>query len=184
MFKSELRKIYLTKQKSLLADERNILSKQIADNFFKHFTLANVQNLHIFLPIAKNNEVETKFIYDKIWRDFSHIRTFVPRVCGNKLQHLQFTANTQLTQNNWQIYEPIGDKLFAENLFDVVIIPLLCFDKYGNRIGYGKGFYDNFLGKCRKDCLKIGVSYFEPIAEIVDTNEFDVKLDFVVTPNE
>jgi 5-formyltetrahydrofolate cyclo-ligase len=182
MIKSELRKIYLTKQKSFSTDERNKLSKQIADNFFEHFTLAKTKNLHIFLSIEKNSEVETKFIYEKIWQDFPHVCTFVPRVYDDKLQNLQFTENTQLSLNKWQIYEPIGDEFFDENLFDIVIVPLLCFDKNGFRVGYGKGFYDKFLSQCRKDCLKIGVSFFEPITEISDVNEFDVKLDFVVTP--
>ncbi|MCU0239778.1 MAG: 5-formyltetrahydrofolate cyclo-ligase, partial [Pyrinomonadaceae bacterium] len=162
MIKSELRKIYLTKQKSFSTDERNKLSKQIADNFFEHFTLANTKNLHIFLSIEKNSEVETKFIYEKIWQDFPQVHTFVPRVYDDKLQHLQFNENTQLSLNKWQIYEPVGYDFFDENLFDIAIVPLLCFDENGFRVGYGKGFYDKFLSQCRKDCLKIGVSFFEP----------------------
>lgn len=182
MLKSELRKIYIAKQKSLSVENKNNLSQKIADNFFGNFSLENVQNLHIFISITQNVEIATNFIYEKIWREFSQIRTFVPRVCGNELQHLQFTEKTELIKNSWQIFEPIGDEIFNEKLFDLVIIPLLCFDKKGFRVGYGKGFYDKFLSKCRKDCKKIGVSYFEPIDKISDVNEFDIKMDFVVSP--
>lgn len=183
MPKTELRQIYLTRQKLLSKVERNKLSQQIAEQFFANFPLENFKNLHLFLSIGKNGEVVTRFIYERLWRDFSHLQTFVPRVCGEELEHLAFTATTQLNITNWQIAEPIGNDLVDEKLFDVVIIPLLCFDERGYRVGYGKGFYDKFLSKCRKDCLKIGVSFFPPV-ENFEINEFDVKLDYCLTPNK
>jgi 5-formyltetrahydrofolate cyclo-ligase len=183
MLKNELRIIYLSKLKSLSAAERLEKSEQISRQFFAYFTLENVRNLHIFLSIKKNNEVETRFIYEQIWRDFSHIRTFVPRVHKEILEHLEFTKETKLIENSWKILEPIDGELFDEKLFDIVFVPLLCVDMQGNRVGYGNGFYDKFLINCRKDCVKIGVSFFEPIAEITDKNKFDVKLDYCLTPN-
>lgn len=65
----------------------------------------------------------------------------------------------------------------------MVLIPLLAFDKNGYRVGYGKGFYDRFLAECRPDVVKVGLSVFEPIDEITDLNEFDIKMDFCITPN-
>lgn len=183
MTKLELRQIYLARQKSLSKSERKEKSQQIAEQFFTKFSLEKVQNLHLFLSIKINCEIETKFIYDKLWRDFPHIQTFVPRVCGESLEHLTFTTNTEFSVNNWQITEPVGNDLVDEKLFDVVIVPLLCFDKVGYRVGYGKGFYDRFLSKCRKDCLKIGLSFFPPV-ENFEINEFDVKLDYCLTPNK
>jgi 5-formyltetrahydrofolate cyclo-ligase len=182
MLKPELRKFYLAKQKSLSAEERINLSQKIADNFFSSFSFESIRNLHIFIPIEQNSEIATNLIYEKIWREFPQIQTFVPRLCVENLEHLQFTANTQLAKNSWQISEPIGDEIFVETTFDMVVVPLLCADEKGFRVGYGKGFYDKFLSKGRKDCLKIGVSYFEPIEKISDVNEFDVKLDFIVSP--
>ena len=61
-------------------------------------------------------------------------------------------------------------------------MPLLCCDRRGFRVGYGKGFYDKFLSRCRPDCLKIGLSFFEPTEIIADINDYDVKLDYCVTP--
>jgi 5-formyltetrahydrofolate cyclo-ligase len=183
MTKSELRQIYLTRQKSLSRAEREIRSRQITEQFFEHFTLENFKNLHLFLSIEKNGEIDTQFIYQKIRQDFPPISLFAPRVRESELEHLAFTEQTKLVENSWQISEPAGDELFDEKLFDMVIVPMLCFDKSGYRVGYGKGFYDRFLSKCRPDCLKIGVSFFEPVDEISDINRFDVKLDYCLTPN-
>jgi 5-formyltetrahydrofolate cyclo-ligase len=66
-------------------------------------------------------------------------------------------------------------------MIDVVFVPLLAYDKLGNRVGYGKGFYDKFLNQCKPDVLKIGLSFFEPEELIEDVFENDVKLDFCVT---
>ncbi len=67
---------------------------------------------------------------------------------------------------------------------DAVLVPLLCFDERGFRVGYGMGFYDRFLSGCRTNCLKIGLTYFAPTAEISDAQNFDVRLDFCITPKK
>ena len=63
-------------------------------------------------------------------------------------------------------------------------MPLLCFDAAGHRVGYGKGFYDKFLSKCRPDCTKIGLSYFPPVEAIAATGGHDIMLDICVTPEK
>ena len=64
-------------------------------------------------------------------------------------------------------------------------MPLLAFDTLGNRVGYGKGYYDTFLNKCRKETVKIGLSFFGAENEqITDVNENDVKLDYCITPEK
>ena len=50
--------------------------------------------------------------------------------------------------------------------------------------GYGKGYYDRFLAECRKETIKVGISFFEPIDKIEDINKNDIAMDFVVTPNQ
>ena len=60
-------------------------------------------------------------------------------------------------------------------------IPLLASDLNGNRVGYGGGYYDSFLINCKKS-KKIGVSLEEPINKIIDIDEFDIKLDYCITP--
>ncbi len=183
MLKTELRKIYLSKQKSLSEAERLEKSQQIAQLFFESFSLKTTKYLHVFLPIAKNCEVETKFIYETIWSKFPEIKTIVPRIKADEIESVKFSIKSKIRQNKWQIIEPLESEIVNETLIDIVIVPLLAIDKKGYRVGYGKGFYDKFLAKCRPDCVKVGVSFFEPIEKITDINKFDVKLDYCLTPN-
>lgn len=186
MNKAELRKIYLAKQKSLSPAERNQKSKQICVQFMQNFDLAEIKILHCFLPIEKFKEIDTRLIFDDLQQNFPRVDTFVPRVNfqTNEIENVRFAAETKLVKNNWGIHEPDEKKTVAAGKFDLVLIPLLCFDEKGFRVGYGKGFYDRFLKNCRADCLKIGLSYFAPVAEISDAQSFDVRLDFCVTPEK
>ena len=186
MLKKELRKIYIEKRKSLSEEDRRRQSEAIADRFFANSDLAKINFLHCFLSIEKFGEIDTKLILERLWREFPQIQTVVPRINRQKdeLESLLFAPETVLVQNNWQIHEPAHDETIESALIDLVIVPLLCFDTSGFRVGYGKGYYDKFLSSCRPDCLKIGISYFAPVDKIEDVHEFDVKLDFCVTPEE
>ena len=90
--------------------------------------------------------------------------------------------DTVLVENEWGIREPGAGEIFEPQIVDLVIVPGVCFDEQCHRVGYGKGFYDRFLRKCRPDCVKIGLSFFEPVAEIADIHAGDVRLDFFVSP--
>ena len=186
MLKAELRKQYLSKLKDLSLSERQKLSARISESFFLTFDLKEFKILHLFLSIEENKEIETRFIYEKIWRDFPAIKTVVPRVNRSidEIESLEFNRLTELSLSSWKIPEPVGERLTEPSQIDLVLVPLLCFDEFGFRVGYGKGYYDKYLNKCRKDCLKIGLSYFPPIEKISDINKFDVPLEYCVTPEK
>lgn len=186
MTKAELRKIFLANQKALSADEREVKSFSIAELFFQKFDLSKIEFLHLFLPIEKFREIDTRPIFEKVWRDFPAIQTLVPRVNfqTNEIENLKFSPETETEKNIWEIFEPTHNETIETGKIDAVLVPLLCFDERGFRVGYGKGFYDKFLSGCRADCLKIGLNYFAPVEEISDINEFDVRLDFCVTPDK
>jgi 5-formyltetrahydrofolate cyclo-ligase len=186
MKKAELRKFYLTKQKNLSPAERIEKSRAVAEHFFRFFDLTAIEYLHCFIPIEKFNEIETALIFQKIWLDFPNIKTLAPRVNFQtaEIENLKSTPETELIENSWQIAEPGGNELIETEKVDLVLAPLLCCDLEGSRVGYGKGFYDKFLRRSRPNCLKIGLSYFPPTAIISDVNEYDVKLDYCVTPEK
>ena len=101
----------------------------------------------------------------------------------NEIKTIKQKPDTSLKENGWGILEPEDD--FVEDIkYDVIITPLLYCDNRGNRVGYGKGFYDMFFSKIDRSALKVGVSFFPPVALISDVSEQDVPLDYLVTPTE
>ena len=66
----------------------------------------------------------------------------------------------------------------------MILVPLLAYDLQGNRVGYGKGFYDRFLAKCNANVQKVGLSYFEPLDSIGDAESFDIKLNSCISPEK
>src|SRR5207253_1373213 len=114
------------------------------------------------------------------------IETLVPRVnfATGEIENLKFGLDTELVENIWKIHEPSHDEYVEKSRIDAVIWPLLCFDKGGHRVGYGKGFYDKFLTQCRPDCKKTGLSYFAPIDQIDDVGAHDITLDYCITPEQ
>jgi 5-formyltetrahydrofolate cyclo-ligase len=93
-------------------------------------------------------------------------------------------ADTIFEANAINILEPLENEIIHPGDIDLVLIPMLVCDVNGNRVGYGKGYYDRYLSRCRKDCIKVGVSYFEPIDIIEDANSFDIPLNFCITPQQ
>lgn len=187
MTKQQLRTYYLSKRKAISAEEMAIKSQQIKDLFFDYFVLSKVENLHIFLPIVKHNEINTWLIIKYLQQNLPKIDIVIPKIISANctLENYLFDEK-KLVENPWGIVEPSGEnqvKILPIQI-DLVIIPLLIFDKNGNRVGYGKGFYDRFLKECKPELLKIGVCLEEAADLIDDINEFDMKMDFCITPNK
>jgi 5-formyltetrahydrofolate cyclo-ligase len=183
MNKAELRQIYLDKQKSLARDERNRRSKRVVESLFANFDLSAWHFLSCFVTLEKNNEIDTFEIFGRLWREFPLLTTTAPRINFemNVLENVRVTPASKFSENKWRILEPEGDELIEPIKLDAVLVPLIAFDKRGFRVGYGKGFYDKFLSKCRDDCRKIGLSLFPPVEKIADVEDFDVPLDACVT---
>ena len=100
------------------------------------------------------------------------------------MSHILLQDNTLLKPNSWNIPEPENGISISDEQIEVVFIPLVTFDEKGNRIGYGKGFYDRFLKNCSKDTIKIGLSFFEAENFIIENTSHDVALDYCITPNQ
>ena len=185
MKKSELRQIYLSRQKAISQQYRLANSEAIADWFFATFDLRGIKILHSFIPIIKFNEVDTRLIAERIWLDYPHIQIVVPRVDveTNEMKSLAFRRDTELVRSAWEIDEPDHDEVVADAEIDMVLTPGLCFDSDGHRVGYGKGFYDRFLKKCRSNCVKVGLNHFDLVDTIEDVHQGDVRVDAVVTPD-
>jgi 5-formyltetrahydrofolate cyclo-ligase len=184
--KASLRKQFLEKRKALSRSGYWILMDLVM-NQVKAIDWSKYKMIHVFLPIEKHREIDTFSILNYFKRDFPELNIVIPRTNFHTLEMeniLYDHDHTILVRNKYDIPEPIHGQIIANDQIDLVFVPLLAFDKQGNRVGYGKGFYDRFLSRCRVDVKKTGISLFDPVDTISDLNEHDKKLDFCIGPDK
>lgn len=181
MTKSELRSQYkaLRKYLSDSAIEENSLA--IANKVLA-LDLWDKTYFHIFLPIEEQKEVNTEFLLHLLSGKDKEIMVSKSDFTTRKMTHFLLTDNTKIKKNDYQIPEPVDGIEVPTSKIQVVFVPLLAFDTLGNRVGYGKGFYDQFLSECQPETIKIGLSFFEAEKLISDVYETDIRLDFCITP--
>jgi 5-formyltetrahydrofolate cyclo-ligase len=182
MLKAELRKKYTQKRKALSSDEAFLLSEKIFENFIDHFNPQEGEKVHVFIPIPARKEIDTQIFIQYFLA--KNIRVYVPKIVGDRLISIEIFENTVFETNSWGISEPVSNVDSGENNFQYVITPLLYCDKNGNRVGYGKGFYDGLFQHISAYTKKIGVNYFDPDEYVDDVWENDLPVDYLVTPTE
>tara|TARA_R110002050_G_scaffold94765_1_gene197087 strand:- start:76934 stop:77497 length:564 start_codon:yes stop_codon:yes gene_type:complete len=181
MTKSELRKTYKTLRNNLSENDIDEFSLAIANQLLK-LPIWEHTFYHIFLAIEEQKEVNTDYILNILSGKDKNILISKSNFKTGNMAHFLLTDNTVIKKNKYHIPEPIDGIEILNDKIDVVFIPLLAFDKKGNRVGYGKGFYDRFLTNCKPETIKIGISFFEAENEIIDVFDSDIGLDYCVTP--
>ena len=181
MTKAQLRKKYKELRALLSPQDRDDQSLEIANQLLK-LPIWNYSYYHIFLTIEELREVDTNYILNILAGKDKHIVISKSDFDSGNMTHFLLTDSTVLRKSAFNIPEPVEGIQIQETSLEVIFVPLLAFDTKGNRIGYGKGFYDKFLAKCSRDTIKIGLSFFEPESETLPVYKDDIKLDYGVTP--
>lgn len=181
MNKKDLRSKYKTLRQQLSAEAIEDKSLAIANRLLS-LDVWEKTYFHLFLTIEEQKEVDTEFILQILAGKDKEIVVSKSDFETREMTHYLLTDNTKFRKNEYNIFEPVDGLEVPVSKIDVVFVPLLAYDKNGNRVGYGKGFYDNFLAKCREDVIKIGLSFFEPEESIEDVFATDIRLDYCVTP--
>ncbi len=180
MLKPALRKQALDQRNALTVDELQLLNEKLLEQF-KTLDFSNIKSLHIFLPIVQQKEPDTFLMIDWLQQYHPQIEIVVPKADFKTsiMSHHSYIDKQDLLHNHYHIPEPQRAKPFT-GVPDMVIVPLLAFDKKGYRVGYGKGFYDRFLQHIQTQ--KIGLSLFGVTEEIIDVHLNDIRLDKCITP--
>ncbi len=169
---------------------RNKILKIRKQKRIKKFVL----NFGLILNILKKKSVSGKIIggyypynYEidilKILEKFEQKKFTItlPKIMKNsQMNFFQWSINDPLAINKFGIPEPISKKV---KFPDILLVPLVSFDKNLNRVGYGGGFYDRYIEKIRKrkKVLTIGFAYSFQKVKKIPTNNYDIKLDFIIT---
>ena len=179
MNRAEQRKMALA-QRLALSEE---IYAEMCENLlagFKTLNFEEIDTLHIFLPIVAKKEPDTYPMIDWLLSVHPEVHIVVPRADFNTSlmsQHV-YPGRENLVLNAYGIPEPANAACAAQP--DMVMVPLLAFDRRGYRLGYGKGFYDRFLAGL--NAQKIGLSLFPALDEIKDVHLNDIRLDRCITP--
>lgn len=183
MTKAEIRKLFRKERAALTLAQMDKLDDLILVNFQK-IPLHNLHYVHSYIPSPALKEPDSSLILRFLEFRFPHLQIVAPRIdpAALTMSHHLLGKEDVLTPNKFGIHEPAtGAPVRPEDL-DLVLVPMLAFDRLGNRVGFGKGYYDRFLSTCRKDVIKIGLSFFDPVAAIDDVDPFDVPLSYCCTP--
>ena len=183
MTKTELRSQYKALRKNLSETEIEEMSLAIANGVLA-LDIWDKTYFHVFLPIEEQKEVNTEFLLHLLSGKDKEIVISKSDFSTRKMTHFLLTDNTKIKKNEYNIPEPVDGIEVPSSKIQVVFVPLLAFDTLGNRVGYGKGFYDQFLSECQTETIKIGLSFFEAENSITDIFEKDVRLDFCITPKK
>ena len=180
MDKTHFRKKYKALRNELSQDSLAELSLKIANNALK-LPIWGGLYYHVFLSIAEKKEVDTQFLLHILQGRDKSIVVSKANFETMGMDHYLLQEHTKLAVSSYGIPEPVEGLEVGAGQLDVVFIPLLAFDKKGHRIGYGKGFYDQFLSQCSPKAVFVGLSLFEA-EETIPAAPHDIPLHYCVTP--
>ncbi|MFL9845236.1 5-formyltetrahydrofolate cyclo-ligase [Flavobacterium rhizosphaerae] len=184
MTKKELRQRYKNLRQQLSTTQIEDKSLDIANRLLQLDIWDKPIYYHLFLTMEEQKEVHTDFILNILAGKDKEVVVSRSDFESCRMVHYLLTDNTKLIKSAYGIPEPIDGIEVPSGKIDVVFVPLLAFDDNGQRVGYGKGFYDRFLAECKPGVIKIGLSFFEVFEGKIPHDKTDIPLDYCITPHK
>ncbi len=183
MLKSEARTAYLQQRAQITLKQQAIWDDLLLINL-QQLSMPPLHAVFSYAAIERRKEISTDAIlsYLEFRNPGLQIAYPVYDARSSLMEAVWVDENTLFSVNEFGISEPTDGRVAQPRELDLVFVPLLCFDERGYRVGYGKGVYDRYLKEVRPDALLVGLSYFEPVPLIADTDKFDVPLNYCITP--
>lgn len=173
MEKNEIRRKIKAMRSMLLESEKN----SAADEVFRHLeqTVAFMLASKILMYHSLPDELPTREFLKK-WKDKKDF--YLPRVNGVNLEILPYNES-RLELGAFHIEEPTGEDTVDAAEMELIIVPAVAYDRRGNRLGRGKGFYDRLLATTK--ATKIGIAYEFQIFDEIPSETHDIPMDYVIT---
>jgi len=138
------------------------------------------ESKRIALYIAADGEIDPEPICSFLWEQGAEV--FLPKLSQNKMGFSPFRPDSNLSPNNYGISEPEEALSFGPKVLDLILMPLVGFDKEANRLGMGGGFYDRTLSTLQKKRPQlVGLAHECQLVDRIDAEEWDIPLDAVIT---
>lgn len=180
--KDELRKVILAKRSTLSENQRREKSRAILNNILELPEFVTAKTIMAYLDFR--GEVETKELAGEI---LSMGKRLLVPLCHNSnlIPCVINDLDQDIHAGTWGILEPQRDRIrpLPPLEIDLVIVPGVAFDCQGNRLGYGRGYYDRFLPRIREEVLAVGLAFACQIVDRIPTDEYDIKMSLIITEN-
>ena len=175
MDKKALRQEIRHRKQAMTPEQIEKASACLAQQFFQTDAYRQAETLYGYLPY--NQEVRTVPILEQAIRDGK--RVAVPKVCGDRMDFIYISDMSAVEIGYCGIPEPVADGPVGDDPTALVLMPGLAFDKNGNRMGYGGGFYDKFLAQ-EPDHPTVALCYAFQMVDSIPTDSYDIPVDLVL----
>ncbi|MCK4518786.1 MAG: 5-formyltetrahydrofolate cyclo-ligase [Candidatus Omnitrophica bacterium] len=182
MSKKDIRREFLYRLKNQNAEQRRIKSQEIKHKLFLHPEYKAAEMVMFY--IAEDIEVDTESMIRESLESGKKVAIPITVVSRNELiASLLVDYDKELTRGPYGILEPKSDfvRLVPLEMIDLVIVPAIVFDKKGNRLGHGTGYFDRFLSKIAKDVPTIGLAFDFQVIDFLPTFSHDVAVKEVLS---
>lgn len=181
MFKNELRKKLKKIRDDIPSDKRKIEEKIISETFLNSEIYKNSKS--IFIYNSFRSEVATNHIIEESLNEKKIVSLPVINSSNHSMEAYEINKKSALVQDEYGIQSPDTktSKIINPKEIDLAIVPLLAFDNFGNRLGYGGGYYDRYLPRLREDAICVGLAFSNQFIEEIPIEKYDKKLDYVIT---
>jgi 5-formyltetrahydrofolate cyclo-ligase len=169
--KKDLRTAIQAQRNTIPLTQKVAYDTQINESLWELIQAKNCKTIHLYLPMG--SEIDLYPLIQKLLNQ--KIKVYSPKTLKNrKLEHLELHSLADLEKGLWGTKHPKNSNAY-EGTFDLIVVPGLAFDKEHNRLGYGGGYYDNFL-KGHREAQKVAVIYPFQLVEQVPVEAHDVKV--------
>jgi len=184
--KGSLREQHLHLRKHMGRVQARDLSWRVQERVLQLASFAEAGTVGVYTPLG--NEVDTRRLRESASARGAEVA--YPLVVQENIEFVRYSEDCTWRPGSFGILEPhIDNKRHAEcvvapEYFDVIVVPGVAFDRFGNRLGYGKGFYDRYLPQCKDHCVFIGLAYGFQLEEKLPCESHDIRLNYIVTDEE
>lgn len=178
--KKELRDRLRKVVTGLSPDEIGAMSVRACQHLFEQREYAKAEVIMVFLSLPM--EVDTSAIVLRAWQEGK--RVLAPKVSWSQRRMMPVEIRSltdDLAESNMGIREPVSGIPFPVSLIDLVIVPGLGFDEFGNRLGRGRGFYDRFLAHAEFHGTACGVAFEQQVVPTIPVGPLDRRVAMLVT---
>jgi 5-formyltetrahydrofolate cyclo-ligase len=186
---TEIRKLKRKQRQTLSAKTQQQHSKSLCQNIIQQKNYRNSQ--HVACYLANDGEIDPYLLIEHAW--FANKKVYLPVLSPIKdsLYFALYEENTRFRHNRFNIAEPIcqPSEWIKASQLDLLLLPLVAFDPYGNRVGMGGGFYDRTLAYLRhrrlwKKPVLMGLAHETQKVDQLESQSWDIPLDYIITETQ